>query len=76
MGNSGSSSKETRTEVHVKCIREISQAGSNLNGSVEIKVGTLDAKTTFAAFNQGGLIELQLFGSEKTWWAQNHKHDA
>lgn len=23
----------------------------------------------------GGLVEVQLFGQEKTWWATNHKHD-
>jgi hypothetical protein len=42
---------------------------------VEIKIGSSDAKT-FAAFTQGGLIELQLFGAEKTWWAINNKHDS
>ncbi len=38
-------------------------------------MGTSD-KEIFAQFNQGALIELKLFGSESTWWAPKHKHDA
>ena len=70
----GSSSKSSKTEVVVKLNREVFQAGAFLNGQVEIKIGADDVKA-FTKFTQGGLVELQLFGCERTFWVKGQKHD-
>jgi hypothetical protein len=54
--------------------RKVFQAGSVLSGRVDIYIGESDVEA-FKLFNLGAMIELNLIGSEKTWWATNHKHD-
>lgn len=45
-----------------------------LSGMINIEIAPQDAQN-FSQYNQGGLVELQLVGIEKTWFANGFQHD-
>ena len=71
MGNEGSSGGSTQFQVEFA--RSVAQAGSVLEGKATLAIGKSDLKN-MSAFTAGAVVELQLFGEERTYWGIGEKH--
>jgi len=71
MGNEGSNQQGTRISILLD--RHTSQAGSALRGKIVIYIGN-DGKKLAEQYPSGIVLEAQLFGCEKVYWAVNLKH--
>ena len=73
MGNEGSKATKGGTTVDIVLDRKVSQAGSALKGTLKIKIGS-DGSKLVNEYTSGIVVEAQLFGAEKAYWALNMKH--
>jgi len=71
MGQDGGTAGGTNVSIALQ--RPCSQAGSALKGSVTLKVGS-DGKELVGKYPDGIVLEAQLFGAEKVYWALNMQH--
>ena len=73
MGNEGSKGTPGGTTLQIIFDRKCAQAGSALTGKIIVAVGKDGAKL-IKEYPEGVVVEAQLFGSEKVYWALNMKH--
>ena len=73
MGNDPSKGTAGGTKLEIKLDRTTAQAGSALKGKIIITVGK-DGQELVKKYPAGIVLEAQLFGSEKVYWALNKSH--
>ena len=64
---------ESDTKLEVLVTRTCFQAGSSLKGKIVVTIGN-DFKTLIEEYPAGLVVEAELFGSEKVYWANQHSH--
>lgn len=73
MGNQAAPG-QTRTNMYMKFERPVQQAGTIMNGSICLKIGSADEKM-LEQFTSGAMFELTLRGDEKIFWANGYSHN-